>query len=274
MLNAPSPSFVLLMKCFCWNVRGLNGNTRKSDVKRWIHHNRPMFGSFLETHVQQESLNALVTSYFPGWRFDSNHSADAGNGRIVLMWNPALSVVVYLKSPQMIVCGVFDHASQETFTVCFIYAYNERSQRTTLWNSLRCLAQSTIMQNRPWLLMGDYNQVLSSSEAYSLYSSDISPGGMADLQDCLTDCELFDLAFRGCLFTWSNKSPTSPRSRKLDRALINESWMEKFPNSFAYFDSPRSSDHSPCLVTVKAYEPRRKTRFTYFSFFSSHPDYA
>lgn len=167
----------------------------------------------------------------------------------------------------------FEPATQESFTVCFIYAFNERSQRVTLWNSLRQIAQLPVLQNKPWLLLGDYNQILTSSEAYSLYTSDISPGGIADFNECLTDCGLFDLAYRGCFFTWSNKSPTSPRSRKLDRALINENWMERYPNSFAYFDAPGTSDHSPCLVTIKAEESRRKTRFTYFSFFSSHPDF-
>ncbi|CAN7034858.1 unnamed protein product, partial [Brassica rapa subsp. trilocularis] len=99
------------MKCFSWNIRGLNGGVRKSNVQRWIHQNRPMIGGLLETHVKQESLDNLMSTTFPGWRFDSNHR------RIVVMWNPRISVVVYLKSEQLMVCGVFDPASRISFTV-------------------------------------------------------------------------------------------------------------------------------------------------------------
>lgn len=109
------------MKCFCWNIRGLNGNTRKSDVQNWIRTNRPMFGAFLETHVKQDVLASLITSTLPGWKFDSNHSPHAENGRIVVVWNPSLFVVVYFRSPQIMVCGVFDPATQQHISVCFAY---------------------------------------------------------------------------------------------------------------------------------------------------------
>ncbi|XP_013607730.1 PREDICTED: uncharacterized protein LOC106314403 [Brassica oleracea var. oleracea] len=196
-----------------------------------------MFGAFLETHVKQDVLTSLITSTLPGWKFDSNHSPHAENGRIVVVWNPSLSVAVYFRSPQIMVCGVFDPATQQHISVCFVYAFNERV-----------------------------------SEAYSLHPSDLSIGGMRDLQECLHESEIFDLAFRGCFYTWSNKSPSSPRSRKLDRALINEAWLEKFPNSLAIFDPPGSSDHSPCIVQCGNEPPRRNVRFTFFTFFTSHPD--
>ena len=218
------------MKCFCWTIRGLNGNIRKSDVQRWIHLNRPMFGAFLETHVKQETIDALMTSTFPGWSYDSNHSSEAENGRIVLIWNPLLSVVVYLKTPQILVCGIFDPSSGESITVGFVYAYNEHSHRVPLWNSICQLSAMPLIKNSPWIVLRDFNQVLDTSEVYSLYPSPIDVGGITDFQDCLQESEIFDLSFRGCPLTWSNKSPSNPKSRKLDRALVNEAWIDKFPN--------------------------------------------
>lgn len=73
------------MKCFCWNIRNLNGNTQQSDVQRWMSTNRPLFGVLLEAHVKQDILNSLVISTFSGWNFDSNHSPQAENGRIVVV---------------------------------------------------------------------------------------------------------------------------------------------------------------------------------------------
>nr|VDD26115.1 unnamed protein product [Brassica oleracea] len=52
-----------------------------------------MIGGLLETHVKQENLATLMSSSFPGWSFDSNHSPEAENGRIVVIWNSVLSVM-------------------------------------------------------------------------------------------------------------------------------------------------------------------------------------
>ncbi|XP_018460019.2 uncharacterized protein LOC108830945 [Raphanus sativus] len=212
-------------------------------------------------------------STFPGWKFDSNHSSEAENGRIVFMWDPLLSVVIYLKTPQIMICGVFNPASCESVTVGVVYAYNEQGDREDLWNTITQISTSSLIRNASWMVIGDFNQFLTVSEVYSLYPSSFSTRGMSDFQDCLQANEIFDLSFRGCQFTWSNKSPTNPKSRKLDRALVNEAWMDNFPNSLATFEPPGSSDHSPCLVTITDETPRRKIRFTFFSFFASHPDY-
>lgn len=262
------------MKCFCWNVRGLNGESRQLAVNRWIFANRPLLGGFLETRVKQDNLQDLMNHSFPGWKFDANYSNVADNGRIVVIWNPILSVVTYLKTDQLMLCGVFNPSSNQSFTVAFIYAYNRRVDRISLWNQIKDLASSSLLRNSPWLLLGDFNQFLSVSEIYSLIPNPVSLLGMNEFQECLTTSDLFDLSFRGCLFTWTNKSPSNPKSRKLDRALINESWQDSFPDSNAFFDAPGSSDHSPCLVTITSSTSRRKSRFNFFNFFVTHPDYA
>lgn len=84
---------------------------------------------------------------------------------------------------------------------------------------------------------------------------------------------MFDLGFRGCHFTWSNKNSLIPKARKLDRALVNEAWLDSFPDSHAFFDVPGNSDQSPCLVSVSSAAARRISRFTFFSFFTTYPDY-
>lgn len=132
----------------------------------------------------------------------------------------------------------FDPVTQIAFTVGFVYAFNERSDRIGLWDTIRQLSNSSTLRNSPWVIMGDFNQVLSVSEMYSLYPVDIYVAGMMEFQECLNDSYLYDLSYQGCFFTWTNCSPSDPKSRKLDRALINEAFQDKFPNANAVFDSP------------------------------------
>lgn len=223
----------------------------------------------MEQNNIQEVMNAVV----PGWRFVGNYSAEAGNGRIVVAWDPIISVIIYFSSPQLVLCGVLDPRTGQSFTAAFVYARNRRAQRLELWNIIRELAGINNLRDSPWILMGDYNQVLSSAEIFSSSSVPICQRGLHDFSVCLEDTGLFDLAFRGCQFTWYSKSTTSPKSRKIDRALVNESWVERYPDSYAFFDTPGSSDHTPCLISLANQLSPRRCRFIYFTMFSTHPDY-
>lgn len=111
------------MKCVCWNVRGLNGDTRQVEVKRWITSSRPLIDDLLETRVKHPSIDALINRTFPGWNFEANYSPEANNGRIVVVWNPLLSVITYFKSDQLVLCGVFNPATNQSFTVAFVYVF-------------------------------------------------------------------------------------------------------------------------------------------------------
>lgn len=250
-----------LMKSFFWNIRGLNGETQKSSVSDWIRLNRPLVGALLETHVQEENLSGILSTITLGWRYEANYSEEAENGRIVVVWDPSISVIVYYKSSQMVLCGIFNTVSGQEFSVAFVYARNRYEQRVPLWAKIKELANSSRLSQSPWIILGYFNQVLSVSEVYSLSQPIFCVQGMADLSDCLAESGVFDLTFRGCYFTWTNKSPTNPKAIKLDRELINEAWLEKYPNSNAYFDASGSSDHSPCMISLGAETGIRKTRF-------------
>ncbi|PKU71537.1 hypothetical protein MA16_Dca004379 [Dendrobium catenatum] len=55
-------------------------------------------------------------------------------------------------------------------------------------------------------------------------------------------------ASAGLSFTWFNQRATNPIHIKLDRMLINYSWLEKYPTSFYKVESPGCSDHSPLVL--------------------------
>lgn len=119
------------MKSFSWNVRGINGNNKHS-IKDWLSINKPMIGAFLETHAQQSSLLGILNNIVPGWSYEANYSDEADNERIVVVWDPILSVFTYYKSPQLMLCGVFNPRSGQSFTAAFVYARNKREERVSL----------------------------------------------------------------------------------------------------------------------------------------------
>lgn len=258
---------------FCWNIRGLNGRNKQREVSRWIISGHYLIGGLLETRVRQPNLSQVMNSTLPGWKYEANYSQDALNGRIVVVWRPFLSVVNFFKSDQLVLYGVHNPATNKSFTVAFAYGRHTEVDRRPLWDCIRNLAASRILSESPWLVLGDFNQVLNTQELYSLIYYSPSIQGMLEFQTCLEDSALFDLPYRGCLLTWANRQPTNPIARKLDRALCNEPWLEAYPLSLAEFQAPGPSDHSPCQISLDSSIQHRKTPFKYFTYFSSHPDY-
>lgn len=260
------------MKIFSWNIRGLNSSDRQRTVRSWILSQQPVIGAFLETHVREENASNIVHSVVPGWRCEDNYQ-EADGGRIWVVWDPNISVLIFKKSAQSITCGAFDRVTGLAFTVIFVYAFNTAVQRQELWSELNEICNLRVVQNQPTLVMGDFNQILTADEHYSVSPFTLPVSGMEEFQDCLSSSELEDIESRGTIFTWGNGQLDEPILRKLDRALGNQCWRDNFPDVFAFFDAPGDSDHSPCVVNLNTILRTRKCSFKYFSFLATHPKF-
>ncbi|KAL0301754.1 UNVERIFIED_CONTAM: hypothetical protein Sradi_6452200 [Sesamum radiatum] len=114
----------------------------------------------------------------------------------------------------------------------------------TLWNTLQSVAADA---DEPWLVLGDFNAVIDDSEVCG-HAADTS-ASMNEFRQCILDSGLIHLPFTGCPFTWHNCS-TGSRSlwKRLDRMLVNEAWLDKWPNASYISALPSTSDHSPLII--------------------------
>ncbi|CAL9238076.1 unnamed protein product, partial [Arabidopsis halleri] len=252
---------------------GIITTSKEQELKSWVSSSRLSIGAILETHVQHDNAAAILARIFPGWRHEFNYLPTASNGRIWLVWNPAVKVFIYKKTDQLISCGVFDPSTCESFSVTFVYARNCLIARRDLWVALEELHNHSLQRNHPWLILGDFNQILIAEDHYSLLPYTLPLQGMNEFQSCIDTCELLHLSSRGAEHTWYNGQPSNPITRKLDRALINESWLMAFPQSSLFVDAPGGSDHSPLLISTSDSVERRKVPFKFYSFFTTHPDF-
>lgn len=82
---------------------------------------------------------------------------------------------------------------------------------------------------------------------------------------------MFDIRFRGPFHTWTNKRPSEPITKKLDRLLVNNSWLSDFPNSVDTFPAPDISNHAHCSFDLAIPLPYVGTKpFRFFNFLSKH----
>ena len=191
----------------------------------------------METHVREENASSIIQSVVPGWRFDENYQ-HSERGRIWVVWDPSVSLIVYKRSAQAITCGVFDRASNVLFIVVFVYALNTAIQKRDLWTEIEDTCNLPVVKNLPTLVLGDFNQILTADEHYSINPFTLPVRGMEEFQECLSRSDLVDLEARGTHFTWGNGGPEDPILRKLDRVLGNEKWRDQFPEVYAPLTVP------------------------------------
>lgn len=70
-----------------------------------------------------------------------------------------------------------------------------------LWDTLQQLASSNVVDQSPWIVLGDFNQVLSSNEMYLTFPFVVPILGLVEFQDCVEATRLTDIVRRGCFYT-------------------------------------------------------------------------
>ncbi|XP_019085398.1 PREDICTED: uncharacterized protein LOC109126346 [Camelina sativa] len=139
----------------------------------------------------------------------------------------------------------------EEFFCSFVYALNTVEARKILWEELRAHHDSPIIQNKPWLVLGDFNETLDMAEHSKVDTNPIIFAGMRDFQAVVNYCSLSDMSFHGPLFTWCNKRDADLIHKKLDRVMINDAWMRSFPQAYSVFSAGGCSDHLHSRVMLQ-----------------------
>lgn len=103
----------------------------------------------------------------------------------------------------------------------------------------------------PWLMAGDFNEILFSHEKQCGRMK--AQSAMDEFRHALTDCGLDDLGFEGDAFTWRNHSHSQEGyiRERLDRAVANPEWRAMFPAARVINGDPRHSDHRPVIIELE-----------------------
>lgn len=259
------------IKLFFWNVRGINDPVKHRPFISWLQCHQPLFGAILESHVKEPFLKPLMSKLCPGWHYCSNHGKDP-DGRIILIWKDPIKVQIISQSSQCITC-VLSAPNTQPLYYSAIYASNTAEERSDLWAELLYLATNLSLDTSCWFVGGDFNQTLFPSD-HSRQDGSGPDNLMYQFQDCLLQAGLFDLRYIGPAHTWSNKQPSDPIAKKLDRLLVNSCAISTFPHATPTFLPPLISDHAPCILDLAYTLPTAGTKpFKFPNYLTKHPKF-
>ncbi|XP_013594634.1 uncharacterized protein LOC106435521 [Brassica napus] len=240
---------------------------RRRGFRKWFKKQKPIFGGLIETHVQPAKATNIVSRTLPGWSFANNYEF-SDLGKIWLLWHPSVHVSVISKSLQVVTSRVKLPSFNSEFIVSVVYGSNCAIERRQLWLELEATANNPTIASSPWLILGDFNEIIATSE-HTNEANIATTRGMREFRECLLRCDLSDLAYRGNSYTWTNRHV----SKKLDRILVNDIWLQTFPDSLAVFGKLGISDHTPSCLFLDQFRPKQKRPFKFFAHLNQHPEF-
>jgi hypothetical protein len=167
------------------------------------------------------------------------------SGGLALWWRDDVEVSV---RPW---CNLFIDAKISFEGKCWrfsgIYGEPRPEQRHRTWEALRFLKGQ---DDLPWLCVGDFNEVTSPCE--QIGGNARSESQMLAFRECLSDCELNDLGFKGYKFTWNNKREGQDNIQvRLDRGTAAAPFLNLYPETQIEHIITEESDHMALLVRLE-----------------------
>ncbi|KAL4189713.1 hypothetical protein AMTRI_Chr08g166760 [Amborella trichopoda] len=157
--------------------------------------------------------------------FDSN----VLSGGLWVIWHP--NVVqkddCVLRHISILFSGLVDG-----FKWCLtnVYGPNRPDERAQFLDELNAL---TNFANVPWCIGGDFND-LSLYAHVEFFHSEYN--------------KFLDIPSIGAAYTWSNHALSNPTLTRLDRFLVTNSFLNKFPNLYVKALVKITFDHAPLLL--------------------------
>ncbi|KAK8562313.1 hypothetical protein V6N12_010397 [Hibiscus sabdariffa] len=162
---------------------------------------------------------------------------------LAIFWNNKIKVDLLSYSP-LHIDVVINYDSSLVYHFTGFHGRSESTQKKHNWALLDRLRSASPL---PWLLGGDFNEILTLSEKQG--GSRKPHHHMTDFRECLLRNNLSDCKPSQGWFTWLQSGPrVSPIRERLDRFVADDAWFSRFPSFRAWSEYSPHSDHHFILL--------------------------
>lgn len=249
------------MIAITWNVRGLGARIKRNMLRRIILNHSPFFIFIQETKL--ESLNPKMQLAI--WKNGSAQwllSPSVGNsGGLITMWDESYFDLISSRVDRNWI-AIIGNIKALDFKCLLINIYSPCAvdERAETWRKLVQLREEF---NLPCIVMGDFNEVLSSLDRGSQF---VSTNGSKAFHSFLQAMSLIEIPLDNGWYTWHRGKSKS----KIDRIFVSQEWITKLPSLSASTLKRNVSDHTPLILKTgaKNWGPRP---FRFQNEWLSHP---
>lgn len=163
------------------------------------------------------------------------------SGGLALSWKKDVKLEVLSSSANVI--DTILQINDKSVFVFFIYRAPQQQGRAKFWEDLSMLGDQ---RDSPWLLTGDFNDLLDNSEKVG--GPPRWEGSFLAFRNFVSKNGLWDLQFSGNSLSWRGTRYSHHIKSRLDRAMANLAWFEQFPSGRSEYLRFEGSDHRPLLT--------------------------
>ncbi|KAK1365197.1 hypothetical protein POM88_040758 [Heracleum sosnowskyi] len=230
------------IKLLSWNIRGFNNLVARKNVKSTVVRKKVNILCLQETKCSSWNTNLESTI----WEDESHQwlsqNAEGLSGGLAVSWDTIVfQYMGHAQSKHWIWVQLKDLSNNFCFHVINIYAPQRPSLKKQLWNQLFEIWECTTSD--PTSFVGDFNCIRNEKEcANCIYRARDS----YNFNNFIKKGNLHDIELTNGLFTWFG---SKNRKSRLDRVLVNSSWLDKGDWSLQALNR-KSSDHKGLLLTA------------------------
>ncbi|XP_073361947.1 uncharacterized protein [Aegilops tauschii subsp. strangulata] len=230
------------MMVLSWNCRGLGQPRTVQELVCLVHTYKPKLVFLSETRQSNQYVNKLR------WRLGLKHCiAQPGKGKsagIALLYDESVEIIELSVGLRYIDVLVRLTPNGLQWRGTFVCGEPKAHERRLMWELLSRIKDKS---NAPWLMIGDFNETMWQAQHFS--TAKRSERYMENFRSVLSDCNLFDLGFKGPGWTYDNKQAGQKNVRaRLDRAIASSSWSDHFREAIVEHICSSRSDHLPVLL--------------------------
>ncbi|GLT72801.1 hypothetical protein SLA2020_447050 [Shorea laevis] len=251
------------MNILSWNCRGLGNPRTVRNLRLLVEDKQPTILFLMETKLRRTEMASLRVKL----GFDSLFVVDSvrRSGGLAMLWKEEVNLEIQNYSLRHINAVITETGQSFQWKMTGFYGHPETAHRGEGWSLLRHLQSCSPL---PWLCIGDFNEILDHSEKEG--GALRPPRQMEDFRAVLEECSFSDLGFTGSKFTWCNSREDSTFTKeRLDRAVVNPSWCDKFQAVDVFILATQTSDHCPLLLTYGRQGKEDSDRSNHFKFEAS-----
>ncbi|XP_058726469.1 uncharacterized protein LOC131597821 [Vicia villosa] len=205
--------------------------------------------ALLETRVKKTNASRIRQKLGNNWSYIDNYSHHH-NGRIWAIWkDQEVRINMLQLEEKFIHLDVMSLDNKIHYYATIVYAMNQIDRRRILWEQIDTLGNNI---NLPWIVMGDYNNVLTSHDIIG--GKQVNVVEYRDLADMVQRKGLFEAPTRG-------------------RLIANVQWFQTFQDANVEVLPRNVSDHSPIRVSWGHNQIRRKFMFKFLNYVTKKEGY-
>ncbi|XP_074271538.1 uncharacterized protein LOC141595469 [Silene latifolia] len=246
----------------------MNSENKQKDIRWFLHNNNLGVFGLLETRVRASSINKVHQGLGTHWAMVNNISCHPG-GRIWILWDAGNYAVEVISCEDQVTNTMVTYLpTGNVWWMSVVYGFNRVAERVPLWHSL--VAMRSVVQG-PWIIMGDFNNVLAMCERIG---SEVTIAEMRGFQECVDMCGVVDIPAQGSFFMWNNKHEVGAMVfSRIDRAMVNDEWLLQYPDAITTFHPEGLYDHCPCTMNMTGVVARKKGSFKYYNMWGKDPGF-